>query len=401
MIQSKNILNNIIATIDKEKEIFDDPTVEGGTMGCAIFFYYCHQYFKDDKYLYKAEEMVEKSINLISNISNMDEFNPKYRGYSLSNIFASFGKGLLFIENKFNYGYDFSSYYKIISDTLETLLEKDLKRKNYDFFGGAISSAYYFLNKIYYTKGKDENSVKNLKIIYESSKEASLFYNENEIYWKSTSYSDRVYIGLSHGSAMMINFWSKLYQFKIINSNNKDETDWLDKAVNFVFKRKREFVDGYFPHFAFTPESIEKTQLAMCYGDLGVIYSLFNANKILKNKEYKETIDKMLYTTSLREKETKYTYDAGVLYGASGVGYIFENIGKNEENVYKNTIGYWNNQVFTICNANNDLLYQFDYNEIESSKYSFLWGLSGIGIRLMHIQSPLLPSINELLLIGI
>lgn len=402
MDQVKNTLSNIISIVDKEKDSFNEPTVEGGTMGVAIFYYFCHQYFKEDQYLCKAEEMVEKSINLMSAISNQDEFIPRYIGDSLSSVITSFGKGLLFIENKFNYYYDFSSYYEEISDTLLVLLEEDIKRKDYDFFSGALSSAYFFLNKLYYSNGNDQVSVRNLKKIYENSKEASIHHNENEIYWKAPSYLDQVYLGLSHGSAMMINFWSKLYLFDIVSSKNEEETQWLKKAVNFVFERKRDFVDGYFPHKAFSTETEEKTQLSMCYGDLGVIYSLFNANKILKNINHKGTIDKMLYTSSLRQQDPQYTYDTGILYGASGIGYIFDYFTTEiNENIYENTINYWNNQILKYRTADNDFIYGFKDDINENARFSFAWGISGMGIRLMQSQEAQLPSVNELLLIGI
>ncbi|WP_412851000.1 lanthionine synthetase LanC family protein [Chryseobacterium sp. PMSZPI] len=398
----KNVLNKIISIVEKEKNTFNEPTVEGGTMGVAIFYYFCHQYFNDDQYLYKAEEMVEKSINLISAISEQDEFVPKYTGDSLSNVIASFGKGLLFIENKFNYDYDFSSYYEVISETLQVLVAEDIKRKDYDFFSGALSSAYFFLNKLYYSRGEDGASFKNLEKIYENSKKASVHLNENEIYWVSPSYLDQVYLGLSHGSAMMINFWSKLYKLNIINSENKEEKLWLNKAVNFIFERKRDFVDGYFPHKAFSTEIAGKTQLSMCYGDLGVLYSLFNANQILENPIYQKAIDEMIYTTSLRDQEPLFTYDTGILYGASGIGYIFEYFsGEKKQNIYENTINYWNNQILTYRTSDNDFVYGFKDDKNKSAKHSFAWGISGMGIRLMQSQSSQLPSINELLLIGI
>lgn len=402
MDRVKNTLNNIISIVDKEKNGFNEPTVEGGTLGIAIFYYFCHQYFKEDQYLDKAEEMVEKSINLISAISEQDEFVPKYIGDSLSSVIASFGKGLLFIENKFNYNYNFSSYYEVISDILQTLLEEDIKRKDYDFFSGALSSAYFFLNRLYYSNGNDKVCKRNLEKIYENSKEASVHYNENEIYWKAPSYMNQVYLGLSHGSAMMINFWSKLYQLNVIDSKNEEETIWLNKAVNFVFERKRDFVDGYFPHKAFSSETEEKTQLSMCYGDLGIIYSLFNANKTLKNIKYEDVIDKMLYTSSLRQQESQYTYDTGILYGASGIGYIFEYFTTEKgENTYENTINYWNNQILTYRTADNDFVYGFKEDKNENARFSFAWGVTGMGIRLMQSHSVQLPSINELLLIGI
>lgn len=399
----KNTLNNIIAIIEQKKDTFNEPTVEGGTMGVAIFYYFCHQYFNEDHFLDKAEEMVEKSINLISEISEKNEFVPRFTGDSISNVLASFGKGLLFIENRFDYDYDFSSYYEVLSDTLQTLADESIKQKDYDFFSGALSGAHFFLNKYYHSKGQDFVAAANLEKIYYSSKSAAVHYNEDEIYWTAPAYLNQAYLGLSHGSAMMINFWTKLYQLNLISGENEDEVRWLDKAVNFVFERKRNIVDGYFPNRFLTNEQAGKTQFAMCYGDLGILYSLYNANKTIQNTSYQNDIEAMLQTSSHRKVEPEYTYDAGILYGASGIAYIFEELFEDSgKQVYENTVKYWDDQVLTYRTPDNDFIYAFkDDKKNESAGYSFAWGISGMGIRLMQAQNKNLPSINELLLIGI
>lgn len=387
---NKNLIYEISKYVTATKIELQDPTVEGGTMGLAIFYYYCNLFFNEDIFIEKAESMIEKSIKSLSEITNQTTFKPKYIGDSISNVISSFGKGLLFIENNFNYNFDY--LHSEITDILKYLLEKDIERQDYDIFSGALSNSYYFYNKYYHSKCEDLLSKENLKKAYEGTKNSAIYFNENEIYWKAPSYSDKVYLGLSHGSAMMINFWTKLYNLDIIDSN--EGIILLDKAVNFIINRKRNFTDGYFPHRMFTNEIVEKTSLSMCYGDLGILYALSQANNILKDERYHKMIQDMLHTTSLRLQEDHLTFDASILYGSAGLSYLFDYfISESKFNISSNTLEYWNKQLL-----NYKKYHIVGKNNINCS---FAWGLSGIGIRLMQLQNKNLPSIKELLLTGI
>jgi hypothetical protein len=397
----------IINSIDQNIQLFDDASSDYGTMGLAIFYFYCHQYFKDEKYLEKGEQLINQSIVWISSISQ-ENYKPKYRGDSLSNVIASFGKGLLFLQYHWNYDYDFKDFYTIIEDTLEVLTEQNLKEKDFDYFSGALSAGHFHLNKYYYQK--DEKSKLILQKIYSAIQEYAIYHTPNQIYWKSSAvYNNSTYLGISHGSSMIINFISKITQLGVIENNDLNH-HFLNKAVNLVMSKKRNGTTSYFPNF-FSNEEFPKeinSIFGITYGDLGVLYALFNANKILNKTMLEEQITAMLITSTERKMDLKFTYDAGVMYGASGIFSTFKELYQATNNsLYKECYEYWYGQIMKLKSeqTNEKAGYTFvctpkDSKPSISDEFSLGWGLAGVGINLMIGIDSSLPLIGELGLLG-
>jgi hypothetical protein len=402
----KNLLE-IIDSIDKNVQLFDDASVEYGKMGLALFYFYCHQHYNDEKFLEKGEHLINESIIWISNIGQV-QFTPKYRGDSLSNVISSFGKGLLFLQYNWDYSYDFESFYVVIEDTLEELTARNLKEKDFDYFSGALSAGYFFLNKYYYQK--DEKSKLILNKIYLSIQECAVHASPNEVYWKASYvYHNLIYLGISHGSAMLVNFISKLIKCNVIENDNLNK-DFLNKAVNLIVNQKRALVEGFFPNF-YTDEAVEKelpTIFGVCYGDLGVLYALHNANEILKDSSLEAKITSMLISASQRKMNPKHTYDAGLLYGASGVFCVFKELYEITQVLpYKECYKYWFKQIMVLKNPQIERKagYTFictpkEINQSISDEFSLGWGLAGIGISLLVEINPNLPSLQEVTLLG-
>lgn len=398
----------IIDAIDQNTHLFDDASSEYGTMGLAIFYFYCHQYFKDEKYLEKGEQLINQSIIWISSISQ-NNFELKYRGDSLSNVISSFGKGLLFLQYHWNYDYDFEDYYTLIDDALEEVTEQNLKEKDFDYFSGALSAGYYHLNKYYYQK--DDKSKIALQKIYSAIQEHAIYNNSEEIYWRaSTTYNNLIYLGVSHGCSMIINFISKLFHLEVLENNNLNQ-DFLQKAIRFVISQKVDGTVNFFPDFYFNDEETKyemKTIFGITYGDLGVLYALFNANKILKDPFLEEQITAMLLATTQRKMDIKFTYDAGIMYGASGLFSTFKELyNTTNEGLYKQCYKYWYDQIMEQKNQNLQTKagYTFvctpkDFITSISDEFSLGWGLAGVGIHLLIGIDSKLPSAEELTLLG-
>lgn len=402
----QNIINNIIIQIDQNISIFSDASMEYGKMGAALLYYYCYKHFDHKEFLDKGELMIEESIHLISKISENNEYIPKYKGDSVAQTLASFGKGLMFIQNNFDLEYDFSEYYEYLNDTLHETVKQELERRDYDYFSGSLASAYYFLNR--YIHDKDPYAQQVLNEITISIIDNAVILNQEEVYWPSPSYNNQVYLGLSHGSAMIINFLTKIYEHGILETENERFKDILYKAVNFLMKQKRNQINGFFPYRYPNSEISSETQLSMCYGDLGILYALYNAAKKFQLEEFEDDIVNMLYESSQRKLKHSHTQDSSILYGCSGLYYMFADLyHRTSEKVYAETAQYWYGQITSYWNADKKTLagFQFDYEGDQqihpSAKYSFFWGIAGIGITLMQGSNKQLPSPNELLLTGI
>ncbi|MET4137864.1 lanthionine synthetase LanC family protein [Pedobacter sp. UYP1] len=400
------LLDGIIKEIDENTPIFSDASIEYGKMGASLFYYYCEKYFDDQEFLKKGELMIEESINILSDVSINNEYKPKYKGDSVAQTLSSFGKGLLFIQNNFDHHYDFSEYHLYLTDVLHETVKQAIDRKDFDYFSGSLAGGYYFLNK--YKHDRDSYSKQVLNEIVTSIINSAIVYNEREVYWTSPTYDNQIYLGLSHGSAMIINFLTKTSYYGIYGENCTDVREVMYKAISFVMNRKRNLINGFFPYRFPQPDSIVETQFSMCYGDLGILFAVHNAIKQFKFHEFTQITEQMLVASSLRKLDSSHTQDSSILYGCSGLFHVFSDLfNKTSSNIYYETSRYWYNQIPDYWTPNKKTLagFQFEYEdnlEIHpSAKYSFFWGIAGIGITLMHGNNRELPILNELLLTGI
>ncbi|WP_411898167.1 lanthionine synthetase LanC family protein [Elizabethkingia occulta] len=403
-IDTDEIVIQIGKELDINADIFSDASIEYGEMGAALFYYYYQSYFDDDNALLKAESAIEKSIDMLSKISFENQNPLKFNGDSISLSLSSFGKGLLFIQSNFEKQYDFSENYSYLSDVLDTMTDQSLKRKDYDYFSGSLAPGYYFLNQYKYSA--DPMCQYVLHKIVDSILENAVNFNKDEVYWKSPVYNNQIYLGLSHGSAMIINFLTKITELKVCKEDCEEIKNIVYKAILFVLNRERYVSNGIFPHKHSPRESYAETQLSMCYGDLGILYAINNAIKIFDFKEFDEKIQKLLFVTSKRKLDKTHTQDASILYGCSGLYYIYKEIyNRTYDKAYLASCEYWYQQIFSFRNPEKKTLagFQFEYEDDRkvdgSAKFSFLWGLSGIGITLMQGSNKSLPQLNELLLI--
>lgn len=237
----------------------------------------------------------------------------------------------------------------------------------------------------------------------------AIYHTKNEVFWRAPALLNQVYLGISHGSAMIINFLTKLFEIGLINEDSIKEKQLLEHAVNFLISRKRNITDGYFSHTFSDKNPQEATQFAMCYGDLSILFALYNANKIIQNLAIGKEIDQMLATSTLRKKDSRYTFDGGIFYGASGVFCLFKELFRRSNHLsHKEAYNYWFHQIMTYRAPNRkknagfiNAFEQVENKDNPSVRFSYGWGIAGIGICLMLGLDKKLPLINETLLIGI
>lgn len=400
-------LKSIIEDVEKHEFLFTNPSVDNGKMGLALLYFYFYKFNGSSKYLERGIEKIQESIQNLSEISEKGTYEPSYKGDNVLNVISGFGKGLLFAENRFNLGFEFDSYYKQLDDVLFEGLKKQLLLKNFDYFNGALAPAHYFLNKHFHHS--DDYSKNVLIKIYNQVRKSAVTDLEHEVYWHSTAFGNIVYLGISHGSAMIINFICKMFEMGILS--NQEDKEFLKKAVKFVLtKRRSKEPNGFFPDMYFKNLREEKkSQFAMCYGDLGVLFALKNASSVLKNKLLEHEVDTMLSSYAKQSLDVKSTFDAGILYGAAGVYCIFREISEKwGVSSFANTSSYWYDQILQFRDVSRpkyagflDMYAEIVNDSNKSAKHSFLWGISGVGINLMIGLDDTLPKINELTLLGI
>ncbi len=404
MDSKREALKSIDECLELYAESFKDLSLDDGKLGLAIYYYYQHKFSGKIEFLTKARNVVEICVESLE--SSILEYSNKYLTDSLSNYLSGFGKTLLFIENHLDPYYNFSEIHLSIQELLIELNVQNFENKDWDITSGALACGNYFINHYQYMN--DDVCKKHLlDIVYEIDQNKLSDDHGKTVYWNSPSLNNKVYIGLSHGSAMIINFLTKLFNLKILERNNTFCVELLDKAVHFVLNQKRNYDTGYFPTFYPNHEGLLTTQFTICYGDFGVAYSLHEASYVLSLPKTTKTALEILKSCAKRPLDKMYTFDAGITYGATGLFTAFQKIYKKYNiSEFEIASNYWADKILEFRDVNKKgyagFINRFNKNTDDIPfNLSFGWGLIGISIGLMKSIDDRLPAIDELTLVGI
>ncbi len=403
--EMEDAISELHGNISELGKLLKDSTLDGGVAGLSLYYFYYYSYTKNSENLELAEYYLEQCIAIVSELANDGEFTRSFKTDSLANHIAGLGKVLLFIQYKFDFGYDFSDYYEIIAAYLEPLVKCNLKEGDFDIHSGALAAGYFFLNYYHYTN--DDFARQILLTIYQGINKFKQYNTENEIYWKSISLDNRVYVGISHGSAMVLNFINKLLNNQVLDLYSGNVREVLNKGFHFIWNRKRAFKTGLFPAL-FPDEGHVTTQFSMTYGDLGVLYVLSQLHKKLElGDEIDHRVMEMLDIVTTRKNDKSYTRDASILYGAAGVAILFKNLFLLTNNAnFLESYTYWISEINTYRNSVTSNFGGFGSRFFNVAalddpiNLSFGWGIIGISITLMVAKKSTLPDFTELTLIG-
>lgn len=401
-IKINEILKQIELKIKDNLNRIDNVSFDIGLSGIALFYYYYYLFTGNNNYINNVYEIVDLVIKKLSSIEE-ENFEKKYYSDSFDNQISGFGKLLVFLKTKVDTELDVEALLNEIDDTLAFLMTTKLENHDYDLNSGALASGYYFLSR--YKQTKLPMFKKYLLDIIQSISE-NYIESENGIYWLAPSLHNQAFLGLSHGSSMIINFLSKM-----IDNNITDKiliVDIIKKGITFIQSNERDQVQGRFPHCYYEdePEEIEKTQFSQCYGDLGIGYAIIKAGKSIDDIEIFNYGQKILEECVTRKIEDKMTLDAGIVYGASGVACVFDEIYTLTGNsIFEKASDYWFKKILFYLKKGQDDDLSFESAFISPKdilwNISFGWGGAGIGTSLIRsIDKIKYPSFNEFLMVG-
>lgn len=211
---------------------------------------------------------------------------------------------------------------------------------------------------------------------------------------------------MSHGIASIISILSKIYSENI----NKEKTKkMLIEAVNFLlsYQQDTSVYLSYFPGVvSIDAHKSSNSRLAWCYGDLGISVALWNASKVLGNKDWeKRAIEILLHSAKRKDLQKNSVVDAGLCHGTAGIAHIFNKMYQNTNiEELKDTANYWYKTTIEIAKFEDGLA---GYKTCKPPRYggwqndySFLTGISGIGLSLISAVSDIEPKWDECLLLS-
>lgn len=384
-------IERIKESIDFHCDHIEDPSFETGILGLSLFYTYYSVYREDKKYLNKAEGLISK---VFSNL-NIETFRRSYRTDSIDNHLSHFGRFIEFYRQNKLIEFEADEFLKDLDSSLFKLMKSKADIGNFDYQGGALASGFYFMSR---TNGAEDISY-TLSYLLNKIEEKAVPDFKGGIYWTLPILNNRVYLGISHGSALIMSFICNILEQGI---EIQMCTEILSKASRFLLRQESNFGKGLFPNYLNDPEKGPK-QFSLCYGDIGVGYALLRVGLLLKNKDIEQIATRILRDCLNRRKEDNLTFDASITYGAAGLAITFEKIFKytNDEQFLK-VANYWYEKIPEYPTYSNQYA---GYKSKVSGKDSFgnlgfSWGVAGIGVALIRSLNRELPDISPLMLIA-
>lgn len=376
-----NDINEISLAIDAflDKNKLNHFDYETGLLGFALYYVYLAKYTKNEEYKEKAYEL------FINSIQSFDptNFYKIHGGDSLDAHLSQMGRLAIFLkEYNFIEDLDIDELLIQLDEVLAELMYSKISIKDFDYSSGALAAGFYFCKRYPHNEKVKTYLSYLVHSIFELSEKDDL----GNIYWTSPSLHNRIYLGISHGSCLIISFIASLYE---VNIEKEICKKILDKASRFVIKqyRKTEY-KGLFPNMI--GDEIDNMQFSLCYGDIGIGYALYKA-AIVTESDYLKTFALTILEDCLnRKKRDNLTLDASIYYGASGLAIAFRkvyDITKDER--FLNQAKYWLNKIDEYRIFNNHFA-GFKSRLLDNDSlwnYSMGWGIIGIGITIMSFET--------------
>lgn len=381
----ETIVHEIEQALRKHKSLLKNFTVRDGWLGLALFYCYYARFTRDDSYLDEMEEAMDKAIRLM----DYSFYQRKYPTDSYDYNLAGLGKFYMQCTRNGFLEVDDCSYLDQISNTLLDLCRNKIRYQDFSHFSGALAAGHYFL----YDNCNESRKREILQEIVLGIKKAALKGDKEGVYWRNPKLKNRIYTGLTHGSAMTISFLSAVYEAGILQEECRE---LIRDAMDYVLGLKEEGKDLLFPYYI--GGEFTKPQFSLCYGDLGVGYGLMRGATILEDEDkIKEA--RLVLEACLDKKYTDgMTWDGSITYGAAGLAHLFEKLSRlfPDESKYGNAYAYWIQQIPKYRVHDNEFagFQSFISSYSKHFDLSFSWGISGIGISLMKYLKKDLPTLD-------
>ena len=375
MIKQKvdQIAECLFAKIQKqENESFGLYT---GGFGVLLFLLYYSRYTQNEKHALMTETYAEKLL---------EQFTEKEKIHTYCSGFSGILYLFEFLRENDIIDLDVSNIQSSLDHYLLARMRQDIRKQNYDFLHGALGVGLYFLKR----KTNPEYIHELINFLYYTAEKE----NDNQFFkWKSIVDHEKNLIGynlsLSHGISSIIIFFARYVNSGIENDKIREI---LSGAVNYLLAQQKDFskFGSFFPSSILvnTPETVSKSRLAWCYGDLGNGIALWQAGKVTDNKEWKERgLEILLQSTKRRTFEESFVMDAGICHGSAGIAMIFRRMFfETHRNEFRDASQFWLKESLEFSRFEDGLAGYKSFVKNEwVCDYSLLTGISGIGLTLL------------------
>jgi len=373
MIQSRNtilLLEKIAKKVHDEILYFNNPGLHGGVGGLALFLAYYAKFTDEQKYLDRAVEAIQFS---------MESFIQEAPVFTLAGGWAGMGWTLAHFQQEGFMDVDINELFEDIHPFMEKTVRKNIDAGIYDFLHGGIGIGHYYLeNKT--APNRDEI----LQYIAQKLQELSYQNNEfqplqEQVFHERPAFTYN--LGIAHGIPGILAFLALLQQHGFYTAKT---TICLKAGAAWMLQQKLEKKEtSVFPKkmIAGKPQGMPSF-LGWCYGDLSVSSALYQVGNLLSDTYI---VDQSLVVAQLgafRSKGLSGVDNPYFCHGSAGVAYIFKQFAdKTDSFFYKKAADFWLQE--TIEYFDTEEYVDFFDRELENLERSLLAGVAGIGMVLM------------------
>ena len=367
------IIKRINYALEKYSHLLNPVGLEEGIAGLSLFNYYLYLDTKDSLYLDKVATYLDHIFDYLSS------------GESIKNVnfldLIELGKLLCFFNREGLVDNNTSKIYLSELTPIYKLFMEDMgKKQDLDSVSGLITIGHFYLES-----NRLIDHEKELQHIVRLIEKLSMPMG-NSLYWKSVfrkERSDTIESGFFHGMAGIVFFLALVYNEGILKNSC---LDMINRGICYLTKFQTQSGINLYPIDLKLQNKIAYHNLA--YGDLGVAYSLYRSGIFLGCDAFKSYGISLFENASFfRDDDNYYIKDAELIYGASGLFALFEQLYKETlMDCFKNASDYWFEKVLFFCKGNNAWAgYETYINGFEERiQLSFSHGICGIGITLIN-----------------
>lgn len=344
---------------------FDHISLYNGR--CGVLLYQALSLIvKEDEVMDRAMaanfQMIKTILNESSSIP--DTFASGLAGFGWLSCYLS---DIGFLEEN-------DSFLAWLDETLEKSIIKHLAEDSVDIMHGAMGLGLYFL------KRRRHSQVEMvIHHLWKTSKR-----NEQGTFWTRFDHYNIqgtvIDFGLAHGISGILYF---LHKCSVAGIQSVICDQLISQGICFLHNNRQDmtasgsFFGTYILESEHPSQSPLYSRLAWCYGDLGILRTLYLINK---SKKDKADIEELLLQTCTRRKEGQtLVSDISLCHGSSGAALLFYDLYHQTVNPkFLEAAYFW---------ADESLAY---YNKlsIPDADKSLLTGITGMGLMSIALQSP-------------
>ena len=362
--------------INCELDFTDSVGVMGGLAGISLLQSLYYQHIPDERYLDKLHQSIELINDKIKTGQGM---MPTYCGG-----IAGYGWLINYLKENDLIEIDMEDYFAEIDSYLYKHLLLMLETENFDPLHGAVGMGFYFIKR-----GNVEAIERIIDELYNNRINIGNHYS-----WIMKDFANKkdvINFGVAHGIPGILLFLYKCYQKNICIQKCRE---MIKENISFFLKYiNLSGTPSFFPYSIDFNEIMQydrqynRSRLAWCYGDLGILYVF---SHLSKDFPIQMDIYCMLEHVARRRGEGEtLVSDAAFCHGTSGIAHLYYRFFLQTGNsCFEETCNYWLKRTLSMGN-NPEGTAGFLFPENKNIlPLDLLTGISGIGSVLLSFMNP-------------